>query len=75
MSPVAVESSHLNGGCANGRLAGALGADALIAARLVNEDELVRSKLRDLVEVVALKICVLFLCDLSSGLLRLLDGR
>jgi hypothetical protein len=69
MSPVAVELSYLNRSRANRRLASALGANALIAARLVNEDELVRSKLRDLVEVVALKICVLFLCDLLSGLL------
>jgi hypothetical protein len=65
----------LERGRADGRPAGAPGADALIAARLINEDELVRSKLRDLVEVVALEICILFLCDLSSGLLRPLDGR
>jgi hypothetical protein len=52
MSPIAVESSHLNGGRADGRPAGAPGADAFVAARLVDEDELVGSKLRDLVEVV-----------------------
>jgi hypothetical protein len=75
MSPVAVKSSHLNGGRANGRPAGAPSADAFIAARLVNEDELVGPKLQDLVEVVALEIRILFPYDLPSGLLRPLDGR
>lgn len=75
MSPIAMESSHLNGGRADGRPAGAPGADAFVATRLVNEDELVGSKLRDLVEVVALEIRILFPCDLPSGLLRPLNGR
>jgi hypothetical protein len=75
MSPIAVESSHLNGGRADGRPAGAPGADAFVAARLVDEDELVRSKLRDLVEVVALEIRILLPCDLPSGLFRPLNRR
>jgi hypothetical protein len=54
MSPIAVESSHLNRGRANRRLANALGADAFVAARLVNKDKLVGLKLRDLIEVVTL---------------------
>ena len=75
MSPVTVESSHLDRGRANRRRAGAPGADAFVAARLVDEDELVGSKLRDLVEVVALDIRILFLHNWTSGLLRLFDER
>jgi hypothetical protein len=75
MPLIAVESSHFNWGRANGRLAGASGADAFVAARLVDEDELAGSKLRDLVEVVTLKIRILFPCHLPSGLLRPLDRR
>jgi hypothetical protein len=75
MSPIAVESSHLNGGRADRQPASALGANAFVAARLVDEDELVGSKLRDLVEVVALEIRILFPCDLPSSLLRPLNGR
>jgi hypothetical protein len=41
MSLVAVESSYLNRGCADRRLASTLSADAFVAARLVNKDELV----------------------------------
>ena len=75
MSPIAVESSHLDGSRADGRPARTPGADAFVAARLVDKDELVGSKLRDLVEVVALKIRILFPCYLSSSLLRPLNGR
>jgi hypothetical protein len=75
MSPITVESTHLDWGRADGRPAGAPGADAFVAARLVDEDELVGSKLRDLVEVVALKIRILFPGDLPGGLLRPLNGR
>jgi hypothetical protein len=55
--------------------ASALGTNAFIAARLVNKDELVGSKLRDLVEVVALKIRILIACDLPSNLLQPLNKR
>jgi hypothetical protein len=73
MSLVAIESSYLDGIRADGRPAGALSADAFVAARLVDKDELVGSELRDFVKVITLKICILLPCYPSSRLLRLFD--
>jgi hypothetical protein len=73
MSPVAVESSDLDWGRADRRPASAPSANAFVAARLIDEDELIGSELRDLVRVVVLEIRVLLVCYLPGRLLRPLD--
>jgi hypothetical protein len=70
---IAVELGNLDRSRADRRPAGVLSANTFVAARLINEYELVGLKLRDLVKVIALEICVLFLCYLLGRLLRLLD--
>jgi hypothetical protein len=63
----------LDGSRADGRLASVPSANMFVAARLINEYELVGPKLRDLVKVIALEIRVLLLCYLPGHLLRPLD--
>jgi hypothetical protein len=68
---IAVELGYLNWCYAEGGPAGSPETDALVAARLIDEDKVVQLELCQVVEVKVSQVRVLLPTDLLSNLLRL----